>query len=387
MPTYELQSEQLATRFDYKELMLAVAKHAEEVDQMGTFPHASLDVLRGTSVLGILIPREYGGLGGTIQEFTRIAEALAQGCVSTAAVYLFHAQVAKRIVDFGTDAQKQEILPRMARGEWLGASSWSELTAGSDKSDTKSIAMSQDEHLLVNGRKAYCTGAGEADVYTVLVRTGAEEDGALSFVLLFKDDEGIDFGQPWDGMGMRASSTKEIVCDNLRIPADRLLGGVPGLGTRMMAVNRGTAIHPGILSLGIVKSALAILKEQLALKPNLWTFQNTRMVMSDLLIRIHTLELLIYKAAEFADRGDERSAQMTMEAKILGATTGVNVTDMVMQLCGAQGYNRGSKIERLYRDARAIGLMGPTTELSREYMMSDWRKKGELSWQESILIF
>lgn len=108
------------------------------------------------------------------------------------------------------------------------------------------------------------------------------------------------------------------------------------------------------------------------------------MVLSDVLVQIHTLELMIYKAAHLADKGDERAAQLTMESKVLAARVCVNVADAVMQLCGAKGYTRGHKIERLYRDAKAIGTMGPTTELSREYVASDWWNRGEYVWEESI---
>lgn len=377
----ELSYEQLA-----RELVDRVlAPQAFDTDVNGEYPADGIQALAKSGLMGVLIPQEYGGLGGTLRDFTRVTEILAQGCVSTAALYLFHGQVARRVVDFGTLQQKRDLLPNLASGEWLGASSWSELTAGSNKSGTRSNAAEDGEMLMINGHKTYCTGAGEAGLYTVLLRTGEEQGRELSFVLLYGSDEGMDFGHAWDGMGLRGSSTKEIICRDVLVPRDRVLGGEFGRGNEMMAVNRGTAIHPGILSLGIAKAAIEALKEQLQVKPHLWDYQNIRMNTSELLIKVHALELLIYRAAELADLGDERSTQLTMEAKVLGAQTGVLVTDIVMQMCGAAAYTRGHKMERLYRDAKAMGLMGPTTELSKEFIANDWWKKGAETWEESIL--
>lgn len=378
--------------FEWEELVSklvhqAVAPHAADVDLAGRFPLEAMEQLAESGLMGLLIPAEYGGIGGSIRDFTRVTDRLAQGCVTAAAVYLFHNQVARRIVQFGTKEQKASFLPKLATGEWLAASSWTELTAGADKSGTKSVAEMVDADLVINGQKAFCTGAGMADLYTVLLRTGSAAGQELSFVVLFKEDEGVLFGSSWDGMGLRGSSTKEIVCRDVVVPKDRTLGGEFGTGSRMMGANRATAIHPGIMSLGLAKAAIAVLREHLESKPHLWEFQNTRMTLSDLLIKVHALELLVYRAAEMADLGSPLAAQATMEAKALGAMTGTAVADQVLQMCGALGYTRGHKIERLSRDAKAIGLMGPTTELCKEYMAADWRKGGAERWEESILTY
>ncbi|MCY0870659.1 MAG: acyl-CoA dehydrogenase family protein [Firmicutes bacterium] len=142
-----------------------------------------------------------------------------------------------------------------------------------------------------------------------------------------------------------------------------------------MDQNRGQAIHPGIIGLGIAKSALKVAKDYLSAKPQLWDYQHTRMVMSELIIQTHSLQLMIYNSADLADQYHIGAAQAVMEAKVLAAHVCVKVVDRVMQLCGAQGYVRGHRIERLYRDAKAIGIMGPKTELSNEYVASDWWTK------------
>ena len=345
--------------------------YSNQIDSEDVFAYACMQELARSGLLGTLVPSKYGGLGGSISDFTTVTEILAQSCASVAAVFLFHGQVIRRVEQFGSEEQKKYILPRLASGTWIGASSWSELTAGADKKGLKTVAKLSGDSLVLNGRKAFCTGAGEADIYTVLVRTGREAERELSFIIIYKTDTGVSFGDLWGGMGMRGSSTKEIVCEQCILPTERLLGEI-GDGGKIMSHNRSQAIHSGIIGLGIAKAALRVAQEYLAHKPRLWEFQNTRMVLSELLIQTHALELMIFHAANLADKGNGNAAQASMEAKVMSANVCKTVVDSVMQLCGAQGYVRGQKIERLYRDAKAIGIMGPTTELSKEYIASDW---------------
>ncbi|WP_243292486.1 acyl-CoA dehydrogenase family protein [Bacillus sp. FJAT-47783] len=352
-----------------------ISKEACYIDKYGVFPNKSMDCLRESGLLGILIPEEFGGLGGDILEFTKITEIISRGCSSTGTLYMFHNQVVQRILDFGTDNQKHILLPKMAKGLILGASSWSELLAGADKKNLKTTARLYNDQIILNGNKAYCTGAGEADIYTILVRSNEDKPNEQSFVIVEKDRNGITFGESWDGMGLRGTSTKEIFCKECIVPFKNLLGGL-GKGKEIMKRNRQTAIHPGIVGLGICKSALDVARKLLIKKPNIWEYQNTRFVISNLVILTNSVEALIYRAADLANKNSPEAEFVVLEAKVISAEVAEKVTNEVLQLSGAKGYSQFSKISRLYRDAKAIGLMGPTTELCKEFIAGRWNIKG-----------
>ncbi|SFS45353.1 acyl-CoA dehydrogenase family protein [Marininema halotolerans] len=339
-------------------------------EKAGSYPEMSIQTLLRKGLMGVLIPKKWGGKGGNILEMTKIALVLAKDCPSLATIYMFHNQVVKRLLDFGTSEQKEKWLPLLAN-EWVASSSWSELKAGADKSELNTKAKWKEGKLVLDGSKAFCTGAGFSSLYTVLVRTGNNSGEELTFVLLCKDDNGVLFGADWDGLGLRSTSTREIICDNCLIYPDRILGGI-GRGREMMEINRASAIHPGIIGLGIAQNALDILREEIKNKPKIWGFQNTRFILADFYARIQGLELLILEAANLADQRNPRASLLTMQSKLWAAQLCKEVTNEVLQLCGAQGYVRGHKIEKLVRDAMAIGIMGPTTELCKEFIASSW---------------
>ncbi|MDU7477339.1 MAG: acyl-CoA dehydrogenase family protein [Paenibacillus macerans] len=343
-----------------------IRPEAAAVDEHARFPVQALAALKRGGLLGLLVPEPYGGLGGSITEFTYAVEQIARACSSTAAVFFFHGQFVRRLEDFGNAEHQAKYFPRLADG-YLGASSWSELQAGAGKNNLSTTARLQGSRLLINGSKAFCTSAGEADVYSVLVKFEGEDGPQTSFVLVEKEDLNVSFGQSWNGMGIRGSSTREIICAELSLPHDRILSAV-GDGHRIMEQNKKNAIHPGIIGLGVARAALGAFLTEIQERPQLWGYQNTRMTVSDIATSVDALEALTYLAARSADDRKAQSAFQAMQAKTLAAQVCVEAADKLLHLAGARAYTKGHALERLCRDAKAIGLMGPTTEIAKEYI-------------------
>jgi butyryl-CoA dehydrogenase len=360
----------ISIEMDFKKLVSELTNKVR-TEQSKDITGRTLELLKDYGLFGILVPKGFGGFGGNIVDTTYIIEAISRVCPSAGAIFMFHNQVVKRILEFGSEDQKRKYLPYIATGDIIGASSWSELNAGADKQGLKSYAVKENGFYKLNGNKAFCTGAELADLYTILVRTGTQPGRELSFLIVEKAQTGLSFGDNWDGMGMCGSSTKEIKCKDCLIPSDNLIGQ-EGQGTALMSSNRKVALHPGIIGLGICKEAISLFKHEVNEKERLWDFQNTRMQLADIVTQVEALHELVYKAAHLADKNEIRSEDISLKAKIMGANVSNQVTSIILQLFGANGYRIGFGIEKLLRDSHALGIMGPTTELCKEFVSKIW---------------
>ncbi|EJP85273.1 acyl-CoA dehydrogenase family protein [Bacillus cereus] len=354
-------------------------------DQQYMFPEQLIHEMQERGLFNILIPTEYGGKGGTVTDTVYAIEKIAQYCSSTAIIMMFHYQVVKRIMEFGDKSQKRKYLEKLS-GSSLGASAWTEPNSGANKHGLSAVLRNDDTTgYILEGRKSFCTGAGKADIYTVLVKTDFDDNRSVesesfglsnqSFVIIESGDIGIEFGDKWSGMGMRGTETGELSFSNCKIPQNRLLGGI-GEGVNIMRANRSSALHPGIAALGISKKALEIslnyVKERELIK-----FQAVRFYLAEMKTKLSAMELMIYQSAKFADEDlNDMSAYYTMQSKVITAESAISITNSALQVLGSKGYINEFLIEKLYRDARAISLMGPTTELCKEMIFTDLDKWG-----------
>lgn len=350
-----------------------LAPQAAHVDRTGAFPREGVKALAASGLLGLMVPRAYGGQGEGPATCARVLEELAAGCASTAAIYLFHSQVVRRLLDVATPAQQERCLPGLAAGK-LGASSWTEPGSGADKHGLATTAVRSLGGFAVSGRKSFCTGAGEAAIYTVLVRmpgAGNREGEAFgrgdqAFVILHGGMPGLSFGGHWDGMGLRGTATGELICERCRVPADQLLGA-EGDGPRIMALNRRSGLHPGLIGLGIARAALDAASQYVGHHGH-GQHQAVRFMLAEADMRLAAARALAYEAADLAQAGAPEAGAASLRAKVVASEAAVAVTDLAVQLFGGRGYLREYPAERHYRDARALALMGPTSELCREML-------------------
>lgn len=347
------------------------------IDKHCKFPKELINTLQEKGLFKIIIPHSYGGLGGNIADAIYAIESTARICASTATIMMFHYQVVKRIMDYGTENQKNKYLPQLANTK-LGASAWTEPNSGANKHGLSASIKADGEDYILDGRKSFCTGAGKADLYTVLVKTEMEKHESKeafglsnqSFIIIESDDKGLEFGESWDGMGLRGTSTGELTFNQCRLPKDRILGNL-GDGTEIFRANRNSSIHPGIMGLGLSKEVFELVLEY-ANKRNLTQYQSVRFQLVEMKINIETMQSLIYKSGNLSDSNQaDIAGYYAMQSKVVASQNSFNIINSAMQIFGGRGYLSENKVERFLRDSRALSLMGPVSELCKEIIFND----------------
>ncbi|HEX2687807.1 MAG TPA: acyl-CoA dehydrogenase family protein [Kofleriaceae bacterium] len=349
-----------------------VAPGAAARDREARYPAEALAALREVGVFGLTIPEELGGIGMTPGVATLAIEELAAACPSVAAIVMFHLQVARRTLYSGSRRHLQDHLPRLASGEWLGASAWSESGSGSQKSAPRArMTPSPDGTWRISGEKVWCTGLRGAALFHVLV-SGPVPEGRppATFVAVSGSAHGVSI-EPRDMLGLRASSTGTLRLDEVAISSDDVIGA-PGSGMALMQENHRTCIHPGAIALGIARSVfeltVGIASGAVHGSSDITGHQNTRFQLAD-----SELDLLsAYAVAGHAVRlvaGDAPDLPSeSMKFKIVASAAARRIADRAMLLGGAKGFDRDAPLERWFREAQATGLMGPTAEIIRERM-------------------
>ncbi|MFG0316331.1 MAG: acyl-CoA dehydrogenase, partial [Planctomycetota bacterium JB042] len=337
-----------------------VAPHAEEWDREHRFP---LDVVKEAGELGLLgalIPEEYGGSGLGNLAGSIITEELSRACASVGVTVSVHnSLVATPLRKFGTDAQKEEYLPRMATGEWLGAYALTEANAGSDAANQATKAVADGDHFVLNGTKLWITTGAYADLFIVFARTSLDDPkkkahGITAF-LIEKTAPGLKVGKKEEKLGIRASSTTEIVLEDCRVPAANVLGEV-GKGFRIaMDTLDGGRIGIGSQAVGIAQACLdASLKyaqERHQFGRPIAAFQAIQWKLAEMATEIEAARLLVRKAAWLRDRGRPCSLAASM-AKLSASTMANRAAEEAVQIHGGAGYTTDFPVERYMRDAR-----------------------------------
>ncbi len=348
-----------------------VAPHAEEWDREHRFP---LDVVKEAGELGLLgalIPEEYGGSGLGNLAGSIITEELSRACASVGVTVSVHnSLVATPLRKFGTDAQKEKYLPRMATGEWLGAYALTEANAGSDAANQATKAVADGDHFVLNGTKLWITTGAYADLFIVFARTSLDDPkkkarGITAF-LVEKSTPGLKVGKKEEKLGIRASSTTEIVLEDCRVPAANVLGEV-GKGFRIaMDTLDGGRIGIGSQAVGIAQacldSSLKYAQERQQFGRPIAAFQAIQWKLAEMATDIEAARLLVRKAAWLRDRGRPCSLAASM-AKLSASTMANRAAEEAVQIHGGAGYTTDFPVERYMRDARITEIYEGTTEI------------------------
>src|SRR5215831_13159442 len=277
-----------------------VKRHAEEVDRDHRFPREAIEGAREIDLMGILMPPEYGGAGLDHLAFTICVEELARACASTAVIVDVHNSVASEpILLFGTDEQKRTWLPRLASGEVLGAFALTEPASGSDAASLRSSARRSGDEWVLTGTKVFITNIGEAGLYVVFARTGAEPGAAgVSAFLVPAGSDGLRVGQVFDKMGLHGSPTGELVLEEVRVPASALLHHEGrGFTVAMRALDAGRIGISG-QALGIAEAAL----DAAVVRDGEWD-QGDAFTLADMATRLTAARQLAYHAAALCAQG------------------------------------------------------------------------------------
>jgi alkylation response protein AidB-like acyl-CoA dehydrogenase len=362
-------------RLGVGELADVLEQHAAAADEAGRPAPEVLAALRNSVLPGLVVPKRYGGAGADALESNRTIARIARHDPSTAIIAFQHMAVCSRIAEWGSDAQCAELLPKLASGEWLAASAWSESGAGAAKKNLSTIA---DElpggGWTVSGGKAFTTGAGITDIYLVLAQSTPVTDddsaygsGGQSFFLVPADNPGIEPDLSLDLVGMRASATGFVELKDCRLGPEALLGPRDTASTIIAGVRQSGATL-GAVSAGIAEAAWD-LGFQAAQRKSLLDLQAVRHRLVDLRGQVESARALVERAGR---RDGTDPGEITLHSKIHASQVAEEVVASVARLLGSTGYVVTNPINRMARDARAVALMGPTNDLSRELVSLPW---------------
>ncbi len=349
-----------------------VAPSAAERDENERFDRELMfDKVAELGLAGIVFPEEYGGAGGDYISYAIAVEELSRVCASTGVTLSAHLSLgANPVWMFGTEEQKKNFLIPMAEGTKLGAFALTEPSVGSDAGGTRTFAVRDGEEWILNGSKIFITNGGDAETYIVFARTDkdAQKHHGISAFIIDKDTPGFSFGKKEMKMGIRSSLTCELVFENCRIPADRLLGK-EGEGFKIaMKTLDGGRIGIAAQALGIAQgayeAALNYARERKQFDQPIATFQGVQFILADMALRIEASRLLIYQAAWRASAGISYGKESAM-AKLSASETAMWVTTKAVQVHGGYGYTRDFPVERMMRDAKITEIYEGTSEVQR----------------------
>ena len=350
---------------------------AIEVDEKEEFPRETVKKMQKFGFMGIPVPKEYGGQGCDPLTYIMCVEELAKVCATTSVVVSAHTSLCiDPIMTYGTEEQKQKYLVPLAKGEKLGAFALTEPGAGTDAqgAQTKAEFDEATQEWVLNGSKCFITNGKEADIYIVIAYTDIVEDKKgrkqkrFSTFIVEKGTPGFTFGVKEKKMGIRGSSTYELIFQDCRIPKDNLLGvRGKGFGNAMHTLDGGR-IGIAAQALGIAEGALdrtiAYVKERKQFGRSIAQFQNTQFQIANMATQIEAARLLVYKAAMAKAEGGSYSIEAAT-AKLFAAETAMDVTTKCVQLMGGYGYIREYEVERMMRDAKITEIYEGTSEVQR----------------------
>ena len=352
---------------------------AQEVDETEKFPRATVDKMAKYGFLGIPVPKELGGQGCDILTYAMCVEELSKVCGTTGVIVSAHTSLCvDPILTFGTPEQKAKYVPDLASGKKLGAFGLTEPMAGTDAQGQQTKAVLDGDEWVLNGSKCFITNGKEADVYIVIAVTGKVEKRGrtmkeISAFIVEKGTPGFTFGTKEKKMGIRGSSTYELIFTDCRIPKENLLGKQgKGFNIAMHTLDGGRigiAAQALGLAEGALETTIAYVKERKQFGRSIAQFQNTQFQLADMATKVKAAQLMVYRAALKKDEYQagakvSYSVEAAM-AKLYAAEVAMEVTTKCVQLHGGYGYIREYDVERMMRDAKITEIYEGTSEVQR----------------------
>ena len=348
---------------------------AEEVDEEERFPEETVKKMAKLGMMGIYFPKEYGGAGADVLSYVMAVEEMSKVCGTTGVIISAHTSLcAAPIYEHGTEEQKMKYLPKLCKGEWIGAFGLTEPGAGTDAQGQQTTAVDAGDHWVLNGSKIFITNAGFANVFIIIAITGIHADKRgrkvkdISAFIVERTDPGFSVGKHEKKMGIKGSSTCELIMEDCIIPKDRLLGQLgKGFKIAMQTLDGGRiGIASQALGLaeGAIEETIAYTKERVQFGKRISQFQNTQFQLADMHAKTEAAKWLVYSAAMKKQNHEPYSMDAAM-AKLVAAETASDVTRRCVQLFGGYGYTREYPMERMMRDAKITEIYEGTSEVQR----------------------
>ena len=350
-----------------------VAPRAAAIDDKEEYPHDIFQLFRDAGLMGLTIPKEYGGSGAGFLALALAVEEVAKYCCSSGLILLLSALPTQPIVLGGTEEQKRRFLPPSAQGEMRAAFGLTEPNAGSDAAAIQARAVRDGDEYVVNGEKAFISGGAVADYVSVFAKTdpAAGSRGVSGFIVP-TDAPGFSVARLDQKMGVRGVATALLAFQDCRVPAANLLGGKENQGFRMV-MNTLNSIRPIVAARGVglaegaLSYALDFARQREAFGGPIAKLQAIQFLFADMAIQVEAARLLTYQAAWLVDQGrfQREDAHMLSIAKAFATEMAVRVSSDALQVLGAQGYVRDHPLERHYRDARQLMIVEGTSQIHR----------------------
>ncbi len=343
---------------------------AAKYDISEEYPWDVIKVIADADLFGLFIPAEYDGMGISVLNLCIATEELSRACGGIAVCYAASALGTFPIILFGNEEQKKKYLPDLAKGKKLAAFGITEPEAGSDASAIKTTAKKVGNHYILNGLKHFITNGGDADIYVVIAMTDKNKGarGASAFIVE-KGTPGFTFGKKEEKLGIRASSTRELVFTDCKIPAENLLSR-EGMGF-IVTMKTFDMSRPGVAAqaLGIAQGALDMAvkyaKERHQFGKSISSFQGIQWMLADMATQVEAARALVYAVARMVDAGKTNVAKVSAMAKLYASDVAMKVTTDALQIFGGYGYMRDYPVEKFMRDAKITQIYEGTNQIQR----------------------
>jgi len=350
-----------------------------ELDEKEEFPSEIMKILADAGLFGVYIPEEYGGLGGGLLDLCLVVEELSRVCSGIAVSYAASGLGSFTLLEYGTDEQKRKYLPDIASGRKMAAFGLTEAEAGSDAGRIQTTAQRTDKGYILNGTKQFITNGGDAEVYTVIALTDKTRGprGASAFIVE-KDTPGFTFGRKEKKLGIRASSTRELVFEDCLIPAENIIGR-EGIGfiLTMKLLDRS---RPGLgaqalgLAQGALEAAIDYAKKRIQFDHPIYAQQAVQQLLAEMAMRVEAARALVYSTARMVDNGVKDFTKESAMCKVFASDTAMKVTTDAMQIFGGVGYMRDYPIEKMFRDAKITQIYEGSNQVLRNEIAFKLRK-------------
>jgi butyryl-CoA dehydrogenase len=341
---------------------------AAKYDQSEEYPWEAIKVMAESDLFGLFIPEEYGGIGASVLNLCIATEELSRACGGIAVCYAASALGTFPIMLFGNEEQKKKYLPELAKGNKIAAFAITEPEAGSDASAIKTTAKKEDNYYILNGLKHFITNGGDAQIYTVIAVTDKTKGarGASAFIVE-KGTPGFSFGKKEEKLGIRASSTAELIFTDCKIPQENLLSK-EGMGF-IVTMKTFDLSRPGVAAqaVGIAQGALDVAvkyaKERQQFGKSISSFQGIQWMLADMATQIEAARSLVYSVARMIDAGKTDVGKESAMAKLFASDVAMKVTTDAVQILGGYGYMRDYPAEKYLRDAKITQIYEGTNQI------------------------
>ncbi len=364
------KKQELVKKLMYDFSQREVQPLAAEVDELERFPMETVEKMKKYGIMGIPIPKQYGGSGGDYISYAIAVEELSRVCATTGVILSAHLSLAcAPILKYGTEDQKQKYLVPMAKGEIIGAFGLTEPNAGTDSAGQQTTAVLDGDEYVLNGSKVFITNGGQAGIYVIFAMTDKTKGNrGISAFIVESTAPGFSIGKIEHKLGIKGSSTAELVFTNCRIPKENLLGNLNGGFKVAMTTLDGGRIGIAAQALGIAQGAMdetvKYMKQRVQFKKPIASFQGLQWMVAEMETKITAARHLLYYAAWAKENMPSFSKEAAM-AKLYASEVAMEVTTKAVQLHGGYGYTRDYPVERMMRDAKITEIYEGTSEVQK----------------------